>query len=42
VKRALSLPSALLISLWVRTVKIEHKDKKQVAVEDLPLFSGEK
>ena len=25
-----------------RTVKIEHKEKKQVAVEDLPLFSGEK
>jgi len=23
-----------------RTVKIEHKEKKQVAVEDLPLFSG--
>lgn len=25
-----------------RTVKIEHKEKKQVAVEDLPLFSGGK
>jgi len=25
-----------------RTVKIEHKEKKQVAVEDLPLFSGDK
>ena len=25
-----------------RTVKIEHKEEKQVAVEDLPLFSGEK
>ena len=25
-----------------RTVKIEHKEKKQVAVVDLPLFSGDK
>jgi len=25
-----------------RTVKIEHKEKKQVAASDLPLFSGEK
>jgi len=25
-----------------RTVKIEHKEKKQVSVEDLPLFSGDK
>ena len=25
-----------------RTVKIERKEKKQVAVEDLPLFSGDK
>ena len=25
-----------------RTVKIEHKKEKQVAVEDLPLFSGDK